>query len=206
MPKKFAGENSKAAVARARKDAVRKDQQQKKQQEIEDAYWRDDDKHVTKKLQRKEDKEKKRQEQLEKKQTNKILLESELSSIKSAKPEPTKITRMQIISNIENDKSIKPESKSIPVVTEPPLIENLNRLQIDGEEARTVDEALDLLSSKEKAVDLHPERRLKAAFAAFEANNMERLKKEYPTLRLSQIKQMLRKEWMKSPENPLNNL
>lgn len=53
MPKKFAGENSKAAVARARKDAVRKDQQQKKQQEIEDAYWRDDDKHVTKKLQRK---------------------------------------------------------------------------------------------------------------------------------------------------------
>lgn len=116
-----------------------------------------------------EDKEKKRQEQLEKKQTNKILLESELSSIKSAKPEPTKITRMQIIvshriwshsnhsirtlfnvnlllqSNIENDKSIKPESKSIPVVTEPPLIENLNRLQIDGEEARTVDEALDLL-------------------------------------------------------------
>lgn len=53
MPKKFVGENSKAAVARARKEAVRKDQHQKKQQEIEDAYWRDDDKHVTKKLQRK---------------------------------------------------------------------------------------------------------------------------------------------------------
>lgn len=116
MPKKFVGENSKAAEARARKEVVRKDQQQKKQQAIEDAYWRDDDKHVTKKLQRKvcstlaafilfsmnnclcfqEDKEKKRQEQLGKKQENKLLLESEMSSIKSAKPEPTKITRMQI--------------------------------------------------------------------------------------------------------------
>lgn len=61
-------------------------------------------------------------------------------------------------------------------------------------------------SAKEKEIDKHPEKRLKAAFAAFEAENLERLKKEYPTLRLSQIKQMLRKEWMKSPANPLNNL
>lgn len=53
MPKKFVGENSKASEARARKEAVRKDQQLKKQQEIDDAYWKDDDKHVTKKLQRK---------------------------------------------------------------------------------------------------------------------------------------------------------
>ena len=31
------------------------------------------------------------------------------------------------------------------------------------------------------------------------------LKKEQnPTLRLSQLKQILKKEWMKSPENPLN--
>lgn len=63
-----------------------------------------------------------------------------------------------------------------------------------------------LFSSKGKYVDMHPERRLKAAFAEFEVNNLERLKKENPTLRLSQIKQILRKEWMKSPNNPLNNL
>lgn len=50
-----------------------------------------------------------------------------------------------IQSTIENEKSATPESKSIPVVTEEPLIENLNRLQIDGEEARSVDEALQLL-------------------------------------------------------------
>jgi len=59
-------------------------------------------------------------------------------------------------------------------------------------------------SLKETEIDRHPERRLKAAFAAFEEANMPRIKAENHTLRLSQLKQILRKEWMKSPENPLN--
>lgn len=59
------------------------------------------------------------------------------------------------------------------------------------------------LSSKEPEVDRHPERRLKAAYAAFESAHLPRLKAENPTLRLSQLKEMLRKEWNKSPENPL---
>jgi DNA-binding transcriptional regulator WhiA len=53
-------------------------------------------------------------------------------------------------------------------------------------------------------VDRHPERRMKAAFAAFEEAHMPRLKMENPNMRLSQLKQMLKKEWTKSPENPLN--
>lgn len=52
--------------------------------------------------------------------------------------------------------------------------------------------------------DRHPERRMKAAFAAFEEANMPRLKQENPNMRLSQLKQLLKKEWTKSPENPLN--
>jgi hypothetical protein len=59
-------------------------------------------------------------------------------------------------------------------------------------------------SLKESEVDRHPEKRLKAAFTAFEEENMSRIKSENPTLRMSQLKQILRKEWMKSPENPLN--
>jgi hypothetical protein len=57
---------------------------------------------------------------------------------------------------------------------------------------------------KEPEVDRHPEKRLKAAFTAFEEKNMSRIKSENPTLRMSQLKQILRKEWIKSPENPLN--
>lgn len=45
---------------------------------------------------------------------------------------------------------------------------------------------------------------MRAAFAAFEELHMCRLKKENPNMRLSQLKQLLKKEWAKSPENPLN--
>ena len=53
MPKKFKGENSKAAEARARKSAAREQAEAAKQRAIEDEYWRDDDKHVAKKQARK---------------------------------------------------------------------------------------------------------------------------------------------------------
>lgn len=53
-------------------------------------------------------------------------------------------------------------------------------------------------------LDRHPERRLKAAYTAFEEKHLPRLKAENSNLRLSQLKQMLKKDWLKSPENPLN--
>jgi hypothetical protein len=53
MPKKFKGENSKAAEARARKTAQKDAEEERKQKQLEDEYWKEDDKHVLKKLQRK---------------------------------------------------------------------------------------------------------------------------------------------------------
>lgn len=53
MPKKFKGENSKAAVAKARKQEVRDAENVKKEKEKEDEYWRDDDKHCANKQKRK---------------------------------------------------------------------------------------------------------------------------------------------------------
>ena len=61
-----------------------------------------------------------------------------------------------------------------------------------------------LRSVKDTELDRHPERRVKAAFTAFEEKNLPILKAENPNMRLSQLKQMLNKDWMKSPENPLN--
>lgn len=52
MPKKFAGENSKAMVARARKAAVKEAEIAKKNQEAEDRAWHDDDKQLAKKKQK----------------------------------------------------------------------------------------------------------------------------------------------------------
>lgn len=61
-----------------------------------------------------------------------------------------------------------------------------------------------LHSTKEAEIDRHPEKRVKAAYASFEGRMMPIVKEQNPTLRLSQLKQILKKEWMKSPENPLN--
>lgn len=45
---------------------------------------------------------------------------------------------------------------------------------------------------------------MKAAYTAYEDKRLKELKLEQPTLRLSQQKQLIFKEWQKSPENPLN--
>jgi len=52
--------------------------------------------------------------------------------------------------------------------------------------------------------DKHPEKRMRAAYKTFEANNLPRIKAENPSLRMSQWKQLLMKEWNKSPDNPFN--
>lgn len=208
MPKKFAGENSKAVAARQRKEGIKEEKDQKLKKMMEDAEWEDNDDKLKKKQQKKEAEEKKRQEQLQKKAEAKALLEKEMESLKSAPkaaPPPPKITRAQIEKMKEKTIKVEPP-KPVPsrvIVEEPPLEENLNRIQLDGEVAQSVDEAINLLSDKTDA-DRHPEKRLKAAYTAFEEINLPILKAENPSLRLSQLKQMLRKEWLKSPQNPLN--
>lgn len=47
---------------------------------------------------------------------------------------------------------------------------------------------------------------MRAAYLDYEEANLERLKKENPNMRLSQIKQILKKEWQKSPQNPMNKI
>lgn len=53
MPKKFATENTKAVAARDRKKQAKDAAESKKQKEIEDQYWKDDDKQLQKKKQKK---------------------------------------------------------------------------------------------------------------------------------------------------------
>jgi hypothetical protein len=152
-------------------------------------------------------------EQLEKKRAAKELLDAEESKLKG-KTTSTKVTRSEIATlqakEAEKRKAeaVKPAKKNV-TIEDAPLEENINRLVADtlvaegGMEARNVEDAISVLSVDDKQ-ESHPERRLKAAFAAFEEERLPVLKAENPNMRLSQIKQMLRKEWLKSPDNPLN--
>ncbi|CAD1479762.1 unnamed protein product, partial [Heterotrigona itama] len=201
MPKKFVGENSKAVAARARKAAAKEAENTKKALEAEEKAWQDDDKQLLKKKQKQEEFERKRQQQLEKKAEVKALLEKEMANIKVGGKQPAaKVTRAEIVAATEkrNQAAMKKREE------EKPIEENLNRLTIEGETAHGIDEALSVLSTKEAEIDRHPEKRVKAAYASFEERMMPIIKEQNPTLRLSQLKQILKKEWMKSPENPLN--
>ncbi|GFO24724.1 coiled-coil domain-containing protein 124 [Plakobranchus ocellatus] len=207
MPKKFKGENSKAVEAKARKNAREQEAAERAEKERLDELWKDDDKLVTRKLQRKDDKEKKRLEQLERKKELHQLHEQEMDGIKGAKSQAAKVTRAQILENQERIAAAAEAARVKNTLShdELPLEENVNRLEVDGTEARTVDEAISALSVNEgPSLERHPEKRVKAAYTDFEAARLPMLKQENPNMRLSQLKQMLKKEWMKSPENPLN--
>ena len=54
------------------------------------------------------------------------------------------------------------------------------------------------------AVDRNPERRMKAAFAAYSEKEMARLKQERPQLRRGQVQEIIFKSWQRSAENPMN--
>ncbi|XP_078052996.1 coiled-coil domain-containing protein 124 [Augochlora pura] len=201
MPKKFVGENSKAIAARARKAAVKEAETTRKALEAEEKAWQDDDKQLLKKKQRQEEQEKKRQQQLEKKAEAKALLEKEMANIKVGGKQPAaKITRAEIVVATEKRSQAAMRKKE----DDKPIEENLNRLTLEEETAHGIDEALTILSAKDSDLDRHPEKRVKAAYASFEEKMMPIIKEQNPTLRLSQLKQILKKEWMKSPENPLN--
>ncbi|WAQ97775.1 C124A-like protein [Mya arenaria] len=208
MPKKFKGENSKATVARDRKAAERAEQLAKKEAAEEDAAWADDDKHIARKQQRKEDKEKKRVEQLERKKELAKMADEELEAIKAAKPRAAqKLTRAQIEAEQERQRQAAvtaAEKEKQLVHTDQPLEDNFNRLKMEGDQAQTVEEAISVLSVSDPDLEKHPEKRMKAAFLKYEEENLPILKQENPNMRLSQLKQMLKKDWMKSPENPMN--
>ncbi|XP_043280416.1 coiled-coil domain-containing protein 124 [Venturia canescens] len=201
MPKKFVGENSKAVVARARKAAAKEAETSKKAQEAEERAWQDDDKQLLKKKQKQDELERKRLQQLEKKAETKALLEKEMANIRIGGKQPaSKITRAEIMAETEKRAQVAQKKKD----EEKPIEENLNRIILEGETAHGIDEAIAVLGSKESEIDRHPEKRLKAAYASFEERTMPIIKEQNPTLRLSQLKQILKKEWIKSPDNPLN--
>ena len=79
--------------------------------------------------------------------------------------------------------------------------------------ATGIDDALDALAIAQTGatadagkVDRHPERRVKAAYATFEARRLPELEKEHPGLRRNQRVELCRKEFEKSDENPFNRV
>lgn len=174
------------------------------------AKWADDDKNLAKKLDKKQEEERKKAELLKKKAEAKALLDEEEKSIKTTGKIPqAKMTRAQIEKEIEQrnkniEKINNPQKPEVPKVA--PIEENLNRVMADVHIASSVDQALSVLKVNDSEEDRHPEKRLKAAYKAYEDSQLSVIKAENPSLKLSQLKQIIFKNWQKSPENPLNKV
>lgn len=218
MPKKL-NTNPKAQEARERKEAVKVETRNKAAQAADAVAWADQGQSAAEK--RAADKEKKRLEDLAKREAKRIAQlrdEAEMKSVKQVKVNPHKITLSQIQTTFGKQQQKEAEERAAEqemlkqnLLKPIELSENLNRTEEDTIAARSVDEAIMALAAasigpagNQTAEDRHPEKRLKAAFRAYEEANWDTLKRENPTLKFSQLKDLLFRQWQKSPDNPLN--
>lgn len=212
MPKKPAVENnSKKAQGQARKAATadaKKSAASAASAAAEAAEWSKGAKSNSKA----EAEAAKKAEAARKKAEKEALLAAEEAALKSAKPSASK------------DKSSKAAAKKAPLPTRG-IDGALGAIDggLDGDTgseqgkalralaASGIDDAIDALTiattdANAASVERHPERRVKAVYAAYEERRLPELRKEHPGLRLNQMKDMLWKEFEKSPENPMNQV
>ena len=146
------------------------------------------------------------------------MLAEEEKTLKSAKTGNAKTATKKSSSN-NNNNSNKPRG----------TLPDLSRLDVDDDDdeddaagldpgskkqsalnASGIDNALDALNltagSTNDKIDRHPERRFKAAYAAFEARRLPEIEEEMKGLRRQQRIEMVKKEFEKSPENPFNQV
>ena len=209
--KKSFGVHTKKEEAKNRIEEKKKVEKQAKEKASEDAKWVDNSKDILKKqLKEKELAEK----NLEKDKANELkrqqleLEEKELSKAKAKGP--VKKTQFQMnqqrLDYLKKlQEKINPESKQVPV-NNLPLEANTNHGEII-EGAEGMEEALVYLEKEfgtEAEVDLHPEKRRKAAYMKYLEQRYAEIKAENPGLKRSQIHERVFKEWQTSPDNPMN--
>ncbi|KAL6452413.1 adh NAD-dependent alcohol dehydrogenase [Candida maltosa Xu316] len=195
MAKKQSGENSKKAQGNARKaeQASKKKQEALDRLEQEEASkWDEGSKKGNKK---KEDEQFKKEEAARKKAERDALLAAEEASMPS-KPTKAKNRGAEKVAQRRTGKidDFLDFNKDIPELSASGLDSALEALALTSQCGGV----------SNKDIDRHPERRVKAAYNAYEEKRLAEVRKENPGLRLNQIKNLIFKEFQKSPENPMN--
>lgn len=208
-----------AAREKEKKDQVRAEAARK----AEEGKWADDDKARNARETKQAERDRKADEQLQKSREKADLLRQEeeenakVGKNKASKP-VRKINQADIRVSALMGALADPKKKAKPapvLVTDEPLQPNLNRVNqietirtgIELESGRGLIESVSVLNSVVGVakVDIHPEKRMKAAHANFEETRLKELMMEKPGLKRSQYKEMIWREWLKSPENPLRD-
>lgn len=189
---KVGGVSEKVAEARARKEQSKKAGAAASEKQKEDEYW---DAHSNPKAKRdtkREEQERQREEAARKKAEVKRLAAEEEAAMaaaakkKAAKPQAQKLTAAQLAAQRERDMAEQQQLaaqralEGKRMVTEEEhaaalLVANKNREE-GVVEARSVDAALEALTMDSPAGDRHPEKRAKAAYAAYLEEQLEVMK------------------------------
>eukprot|EP00397_Hematodinium_sp_SG-2012_P025352 GEMP01026474.1.p1 GENE.GEMP01026474.1~~GEMP01026474.1.p1 ORF type:complete len:205 (+),score=66.09 GEMP01026474.1:770-1384(+) len=192
------------------KEKQREKDSQKRNQDLnakEDSQWVDNDKGMKAKEKRAGDKtagaEEKERRKIELKELEEAEEEAN-SKLKGASKATakTKVTRAEVQRNAALLNSLAAakqpgKTKKTTTVDAPKLEPNLN-YQVDVIEASGIDDALAALEvGAAQPVG-------KMTFKQFEAENSERIKSENAGLKHSQLKEVIWKQWDRSPDNPKN--
>ncbi|KAF8188339.1 hypothetical protein BJ912DRAFT_399139 [Pholiota molesta] len=162
-----------------------------------------------------EDKEEKRKADLARKAENARLLAEEEAAVAAKKPKAAVTKKSKGGKDgkpagpgaIAAGGGVSPEPTD-PKANEPEEIESFAATGIDNaiDLLEIVTAKLDKASVGQQAagIERHPERRFKAAYEAYQEREMPIIRQEHPGLRLQQYKDLLYKQFQKSPENPFN--
>jgi len=197
---------------------------------VEDAKWVDEGSTAAEK--RRAEKETKRLEAAQKEAKRKALVakdDEEAAAAKKRSAAADRVTRQAILSVQERqaadaekqaarERELR-QMKQANLIPQIEPIENVNQSRAAQEaqdrarygangvvSASTLDEAVaaaQKLSGKQTSkTDKHPEKRMRAAFADYLERMMPACKAEHPTLKHSQLHEIIWKSWQKAPENP----
>ncbi|KAK4692831.1 hypothetical protein P7C70_g9047, partial [Phenoliferia sp. Uapishka_3] len=212
MPPRAPKTNPKAEgqARKADKAAAGKAKEQAKVAAVEDAEWSKGAKGKNPK----EEKLAKEEAARERKAEAARLLALEEAS------QPSKVKSAPVAKGASSSKSA-PAKKADPLPKAVKAIPSFADGVEDSESfgATGIDDALDMLklvsektdkasmgSRAAQTVELHPERRYKAAFEQYKEDMLPEMKKDYPGLRLQQYNDRLHKAFEKSPLNPFNQV
>ncbi|KAF3931351.1 hypothetical protein ABW19_dt0210369 [Dactylella cylindrospora] len=198
MAGKAKGENSKKAAGNARKAEAAAAKQAKSdavKAAKEDAAWAEGSKDNSKK----QAAEAKKREAAAKKAERDAELAAESASLKTTKTNPKAGSKGKAPATQSRGLDAALSAFDSPAGSSKAA--TLNASGIDN-----ALDALSLTSGTSSSVDRHPERRFKAAYAAYEERRIAEGKADgsWNGLRMGQIKERIFKEFEKSEENPFN--
>ncbi|KAF4614416.1 hypothetical protein D9613_003333 [Agrocybe pediades] len=218
------GGNAKKESGRAKKaenEAKKQEQAAADKERKEAEKWADKD--VKGGKSKAEDKEEKRKAELARKAENARLLAEEEAATAKAKPKAPTVGKKKDSAAAKNIKPAGPGAIAAGgglggAGAEPTDPKAKEPEEVESYAATGIDNALDLLevvtAKMDKAsvgqqaagIEKHPERRFKAALEAYTERELPKAREEHPGLRLQQYKDLLYKQFQKSPENPYNQV